>query len=99
MYSAHIRFIVNYWIDTANVYIWQSKNWPDFFCQPACIRPKLDQVLLLQQQLTGQASELPDGLDRQAEMDALIQNALQTSEIEGEKLNTGSVRSSVARQY
>ncbi len=30
-------------------------------------------------------------------MDALIQNALQTSEIEGEKLNVGSVRSSVAK--
>jgi Fic family protein len=36
-------------------------------------------------------------LDHQAEMDALIQNALRTSEIEGEKLNVGSVRSSVAK--
>ncbi len=34
----------------------------------------------------------------EAQMDALIQNAIRTSEIEGEKLNVESVRSSVARQ-
>lgn len=31
-------------------------------------------------------------------MDALIQSVLQTSEIEGESLNVGSVRSSVAKR-
>jgi len=55
-------------------------------------------VLALQQQLIGKARSLPEGIDREAEMDALIQDALQTSEIEGEKLNVGSVRSSVAKQ-
>jgi Fic family protein len=79
------------------MYIWQSKNWTDFSYQLERIQPKLEQVKTLQQQLTGQAITLPEGLDRQAEMDALIQNALQTSEIEDEKLNAGSVRSSVAR--
>lgn len=54
-------------------------------------------MLAKQKQLIGSAKNIPEGLDRQAEMDTLIQNALQTSEIEGETLNIGSVRSSVAR--
>jgi Fic family protein len=79
------------------MYIWQASNWTDFSYQPELITAKLNAVLVKQKQLIGNAKKIPEGLDRQAEMDALIQNALQTSEIEGEKLNVGSVRSSVAR--
>ncbi len=79
------------------MYIWQAPHWSNFVYQSGVIKPKLKNVLAKQQQLIGQAQHLPKGLDRQAEMDALIQNALQTSAIEGEKLNVGSVRSSVAR--
>ena len=79
------------------MYIWQSKKWTDFSYQSAPIKPKLARVQVLQQQLVGRADALPEGLDLQVEMDALIQNALQTSAIEGEKLNVGSVRSSVAK--
>ena len=39
----------------------------------------------------------PEQTDLNVEMDALIQNAIRTSEIEGERLDVGSVRSSVAR--
>lgn len=79
------------------MYIWEDQHWPNFVYQQARIETKLQTVLALQQQLIGQAKDLPDDLDRQAEMDALIQNVLQTSEIEDEKLNVGSVRSSVAK--
>jgi len=79
------------------MYIWQTPNWPQFAYQYSTIKPKLENVLAKQQQLLGNAESLPKDLDRQAEMDALIQNALQTSEIEGEQLNVGSVRSSVAK--
>lgn len=79
------------------MYIWEDQNWPNVIYQQALIEPKLQSVLALQQQLIGQAKDLPKDLDREAEMDALIQNALQTSEIEDEKLNVGSVRSSVAK--
>ena len=79
------------------MYIWENQHWPNVVYQQARIEPKLQTVLALQKQLIGQAKDLPDDLDRQAEMDALIQNALQTSEIEDEKLNVGSVRSSVAK--
>jgi Fic family protein len=79
------------------MYIWQYPNWTEFTYQDPAVTPLLQQVLANQQQLIGQAAELPDDLDRQAQMDALIQNAIKTSEIEGELLNVGSVRSSVAR--
>lgn len=80
------------------MYIWQSKSWPSFIYSDDSITPRLENVLALQKQLIGQARSLPENLDREAEMDALIQDALQTSQIEGEKLNVGSVRSSVAKQ-
>lgn len=79
------------------MYIWESKSWPSFVFSTDLIQAQLENVLVLQQQLIGKAKNLPEGMDRQAEMDALIQEALQTTEIEGEKLNVGSVRSSVAK--
>ncbi|MFV1984129.1 MAG: Fic family protein [Thiohalomonadales bacterium] len=79
------------------MYIWQAQDWPHFVYQKSIIAPKLDTIVALQKALIGNATKLPEALDRQAEMDALIQNAIQTSEIEGEKLNVSSVRSSVAR--
>ena len=80
------------------MYIWASKSWPLFVFSTDLIRPRLENVLALQKQLIGKAKSLPGHTDREAEMDALIQEALQTSQIEGEKLNVGSVRSSVAKQ-
>lgn len=80
------------------MYIWQYPNWTEFTYQNAKLAPLQQQVLANQQQLIGKAADLPKDLDRQAQMDALIQNALKTSEIEGEVLNVGSLRSSVARR-
>lgn len=80
------------------MYIWEDITWPNFVLDTKAIKPNLDNVLALQQQLIGKAKNLPEGLDRQAEMDALIQNAIKTSQIEGEELNIESVRSSVAKQ-
>lgn len=79
------------------MYIWERANWTQFSYQIAVIKPKLILALELQKRLIGKAKELPEGLDHQAEMDALIQNALQTSAIEDESLNVGSVRSSVVK--
>ncbi|MBV1916153.1 MAG: Fic family protein [Pseudomonadales bacterium] len=80
------------------MYIWQHQTWPLFQSDTKLIDSRLVQVLALQQQLVGKASELPEGLDKQAELDALVQSVIKSSEIEGESLNVGSVRSSVARQ-
>lgn len=80
------------------MYIWQQQDWPRFYWNEARIKPYLDAVRLLQGRLLGRTDVAPEHTDLAVEMDALIQNAIRTSEIEGEQLDVGSVRSSVARQ-
>jgi Fic family protein len=80
------------------MYIWEQERWPDFHWEEATLRPKLDSVRLLQGRLLGRTEAAPEQAGLEVEMDALIQNAIRTSEIEGEHLDVGSVRSSVARQ-
>lgn len=80
------------------MYIWERPNWPQFTWDTVLLQPRLDAVRLLQGRLLGQSELLPADADRLAQMDAMIQNAIRTSEIEGEKLNVESVRSSVARR-
>lgn len=78
--------------------IWQQPSWPLFQYDAKLIDSRLVEVLALQQQLVASADGLPEDLDRQAELDSLVQSAIKSAEIEGESLNVGSVRSSVARQ-
>lgn len=80
------------------MYIWEQTDWPRFWWDDTVLRPKLDRLRLLQGRLLGHAEAAPEHADLDVEMDALIQNAIRTSEIEGEHLDVGSVRSSVARQ-
>lgn len=80
------------------MYNWEQSAWPQFKWDEAALRPKLDAVRLLQGRLLGRTEAAPKRADLEIEMDALIQNAIRTSEIEGELLDVGSVRSSVARQ-
>lgn len=81
------------------MYIWEQPDWPRFRWDEAALKPRLDAMRLLQGRLLGQADAVPSDAElMEAEMDALIQNAIRTSEIEGEHLDAGSVRSSVARQ-
>ena len=46
----------------------------------------------------GMASSVGNSLCAQSELDALLQNIVTSSAIEGEQLNVGSVRSSLARR-
>lgn len=62
------------------------------------MQPQLDAIRLLQGRLLGQSDLVVDEAHQQAQLDALVQSALRTSEIEGETLNVGSVRSSVVRK-
>ena len=78
--------------------IWQQQDWPQFRWDDAALKARLDAVRLLQGRLLGRAEAAPGDAGLEMEMDALIQNAIRTSEIEGEHLDVGSVRSSVARQ-
>jgi Fic family protein len=78
-------------------YIWQSKNWPNFRWESKVLLPLISQARLEQGRLLAKISGLGFDLGREAHADILIEEAIKTSAIEGEKLNRDSVRSSVAR--
>ena len=80
------------------MYIWNRNDWPRFDWDERALRPRLDAVRMHQGRLLGRTEAVAGPDDLQVEMDALIQNAIRTSEIEGEHLDAASVRSSVARQ-
>lgn len=80
------------------MYIWQRDDWPAFRWDEAALRVRLEAVRLLQGRLLGRTEAVFSQARLDMEMDALIQNAIRTSEIEGEHLDVGSVRSSAARQ-
>jgi Fic family protein len=77
------------------MYIWEQPDWPRFRWNHAALNAQLNAIRLLQGRLLGGAESVPE--QTELEMDALIQNAIRTSEIEGEHLDAGSVRSSVAK--
>jgi Fic family protein len=79
------------------MYIWELKNWPSFCYQQDQVVTLLKELDLLHSKLKEQILLTPEGLDSEAQLNALIQNAIKTSEIEGEQLDVGSVRSSVAK--
>lgn len=80
------------------MHIWKQRHWPRFEWDESVLRPTLDAVRLLQGRVLGKTEAVHGQAGLDVEMDALIQNAIRTSEIEGERLDVGSVRSSVARQ-
>ena len=82
-------------------YIWQLSAWqkgaaPSFHWKDEALRPLLERVRLQQSRLLDQSESLT-GENQATHLDALVQTALRTSEIEGEKLDAASVRSSVVR--
>lgn len=85
----------------AQRYIWQLESWqqgdaPAFTWQESRLAPQLQRLRLQQGRLLGQSESVAED-QRAAHLDALVQNALRTSEIEGETLDVSSVRSSVVR--
>lgn len=75
---------------------WQQGEAPAFRWQENVLRPQLERVRLQQSRLLGQSESLTVE-NQAAHLDALVQTALRTSEIEGETLDASSVRSSVVR--
>jgi len=82
----------------ASDWIWQQPDWPNFNWQAERLAPLLRECILMQGQLMGMASSVGSSLSAQSELDALLQNIVTSSAIEGEQLNVGSVRSSLARR-
>ncbi|MCY1392844.1 hypothetical protein D9M71_77270 [compost metagenome] len=79
-------------------WIWQQPDWPHFTWQVKALEPLLRACAQTQGYLQGMAGAVNSASSIQSELDALIQNIVTSSAIEGERLNVGSVRSSLARR-
>ena len=79
-------------------YLWQRPDWPQWRFDAAVLAVPLAQVHRAQGQLMGRMAELGLAQRDQATLQALTQEVITTSAIEGEALNLSAVRSSVARR-
>jgi len=79
-------------------YIWQRSDWPHWVYDAQRLAPLLGQVHRAQGHLMGRMHNLGFDLRDQATLRVLTEDVLKTSEIEGERLNRDSVRSSIARR-
>lgn len=79
-------------------WIWQQPQWPAFHWQAEQLADLLRQCVHQQGHLLGKMGSVGDEQSRKSMLDALLQNILTSSAIEGETLNAGSVRSSLARR-
>src|SRR5262245_61699487 len=80
------------------MYIHQHKEWPEFNWDQARLAALLAGVRHLQGRLLGRMEGLGFQLREEATLQTLTQDVVKTSEIEGEKLDTETVRSSIARR-
>ncbi|MBH9576419.1 Fic family protein [Inhella proteolytica] len=79
-------------------YIWQASDWPQWQFDWAALAQPLTEVSRAQGLMLGRLADVGLALRDQASLAALTEDVLKTSEIEGERLNAESVRSSIARR-
>lgn len=79
-------------------YIWQLPDWPNLTYDVAALSAPLAQVHRAQGLLAGRMAERGMAQREQAILQALTQEVIKTSEIEGERLSLDAVRSSIARR-
>ena len=80
------------------IYIHQLPEWPRFRWNEEKTAALLGAVRHKQGRLLGRMESLGFSLQKGAELKTLTLDVLKSSEIEGEKLNAGQVRSSIARR-
>jgi len=80
------------------MYVWQRADWPHFRWDAERLARPLAEAHLKQGRLLGRLEQLGFALRGEAELQAVTEEALKNSEIEGEILDRRSVRSSVARR-
>ena len=79
-------------------YIWQVSDWPNWRFDLAALAGRMAEVSRAQGLLMGRLADVGMALRDQASLAALTEDVVKTSEIEGERLNVESVRSSIARR-
>lgn len=80
------------------LYLWQLDDWPRWRYDLAALAAPLAEVSRAQGLLHGRLADAGLALREQARLQALTDDVLKTSEIEGELLPVSSVRSSIARR-
>lgn len=80
------------------MYIWQSLDWPQWRYDLAALAEPMAEASRAQGLLMGRLTDVGLPLRDQASLAALTEDAVKTSEIEGERLDADSVRSSIARR-
>ncbi|MBQ0115789.1 MAG: Fic family protein [Bacteroidales bacterium] len=80
-----------------NIYIWQDKDWPHFTWDEVEVAKSVGQIKRLQGQLSGELSALGFEVQSITQLDAMTQELLRSSEIEGQFINADSLRLSIAR--
>lgn len=80
------------------MYIHQLKDWPNFTWDTNALLTKLGEVRHRQGRILGLMSQAGFKLQEATLLDTLTLDVTKSSEIEGEKLNTDQVRSSIARR-
>lgn len=78
---------------------WQRKDWPDFTYVAEEIRPFEERILTDGGLLFGSLEHLDKSEKDRLSVEIITEEALKTSEIEGEYLNRDSVRSSILRRF
>lgn len=79
-------------------WIWQQPKWPHFTWQAEQLAPLLRACVHAQGRLLGMLGAVGSDTEVQSSLDAMLQNIVTSSAIEGEQLNVGSVRSSLAKR-
>ena len=79
-------------------YIHQLPGWPKFTCDRDPLAEPLAEIRYKQGRLIGHMEALGFELRQEALLETITEDVVQTSAIEGEKLDLGTVRSSVARR-
>lgn len=79
-------------------YIWQQTDWPKFSWSMEALGPTLRACQQAQGRLLGMVHAAARDDQARSELDALLQNIVTSSAIEGERVNVESVRSSLARR-
>ena len=80
------------------MYLWQKSDWPHWHCDRQALSELLATVHRKQSRLLGKMESLGFKLRNEAHLRIITEEALRTSEIEGEHLDFATVRSSVAQR-
>src|SRR6266404_1822840 len=80
------------------MYVWEQKSWPELSWDSTRLTTLLGQVSREQGRLLGRMQGLGFELRCEAHLSTLTEDVVRSSEIEGEKLDSDQVRSSIARR-